>query len=215
MPRYERNYTVEKRTEFLGFQLTPSERRQIEDAAKEAGSTLSEWARDLLLARSATAAMLRAQRRNPEAKAIMDALNAAGGELNAIGNNLNQIARHLNATGELRDWSELRKPSPCSRRARRSTSRRSSACWRCEPHVWGCNGAQPLAKVSGGAAWCGIPAPNLLRFAMLRRSPCNQPSRAKSRRAHLCITCGNAGGGREGKNYRSCMLLSPPLAWYD
>jgi hypothetical protein len=108
MPRYERNYTGEKRTEFLGFQLTPSERCQIEDAAKEAGSTLSEWARDLLLARSATAAMLRAQRRNPEAKAIMDALNAAGGELNAIGNNLNQIARHLNATGELRDWSELR-----------------------------------------------------------------------------------------------------------
>ena len=89
MPRYERSYTGEKRTEFLDLQLTPTERRQIEDAAKEAGSTLSEWARDLLLARSATAAMLRAQRRNPEAKAIMDALNAAGGELNAIGNNLN------------------------------------------------------------------------------------------------------------------------------
>jgi hypothetical protein len=29
-------------------------------------------------------------------------------ELQAIGNNLNQIARHFNATGDLRDWSELR-----------------------------------------------------------------------------------------------------------
>ena len=108
MPRYERNYTGEKRTEFLGFQLTPSERRQIEDAAKEAGSRLSEWARDLLLARSTGAAMLRAQRRNPEAKAIIDTMNAAGRELQAIGNNLNQIARHLNTTGELHDWPELR-----------------------------------------------------------------------------------------------------------
>jgi hypothetical protein len=77
MPRYERNYTGEKRTEFLGFQLTPSERRQIEDAAKEAGSTLSEWARDLLLVRTTTAAMLRARRRNPDAAVIMRALDAA------------------------------------------------------------------------------------------------------------------------------------------
>ena len=96
MPRYERNYTGEKRTEFLGFQLTPSERRQIEDAAKEAGVRLSDWARDLLLARST------------EAAAIMQALDAAAHELNAVGNNLNQIARHLNTTGELRDWGELR-----------------------------------------------------------------------------------------------------------
>jgi hypothetical protein len=108
MPRYERNYTGEKRTEFLGFQLTPSERRQIEDAAKEAGVRLSDWARDLLLARSTEAAMLRARRRNPEAAAIMRALDAAASELNAAGNNLNQIARHLNTTGELRDWGELR-----------------------------------------------------------------------------------------------------------
>jgi hypothetical protein len=108
MPRYERNYTGEKRTEFLGFQLTPSERRQIEDAAREAGASLSQWARDLLLARSTEAAMLRARRRNPEAKAIIDAMDTAGHELQAIGNNLNQITRHLNTTGELRDWPELR-----------------------------------------------------------------------------------------------------------
>ena len=101
MGRYEKNYTGERRTEFIGFYVTPSERRQIEDAAAEAGSpTLSDWARDLLLARSAQAAMLRAQRRNPEAKGIMDALHAAARELNASGNNLNQIAHAYNATGE-------------------------------------------------------------------------------------------------------------------
>ncbi|MBV8843277.1 MAG: plasmid mobilization relaxosome protein MobC [Bryobacterales bacterium] len=109
MGRYEKNYTGERRTEFIGFYVTPSERRQIEEAATEAGSpTLSDWARDLLLARSAQAAMLRAQRRNPEAKGIMDAFHASAQALNAVGNNLNQIARHLNTTGELRDWSELR-----------------------------------------------------------------------------------------------------------
>jgi ferritin-like metal-binding protein YciE len=69
---------------------------------------LSQWARDLLLARSTEAAMLRARRRNPEAKAIIDAMDTAGHELQAIGNNLNQITRHLNTTGELRDWPELR-----------------------------------------------------------------------------------------------------------
>ena len=107
MARYERTYAGEKRTEFLGIQLTPSERRELEDAAKGQGApTLSAFARELLFRRAA--AVVAATRRNPEAKAIMDALNAAAFELNAIGNNLNQIARHLNTTGELRDWGELR-----------------------------------------------------------------------------------------------------------
>ena len=34
--RYERNYTGEKRTEFVGFHLTPAERRELEEAAEEA-----------------------------------------------------------------------------------------------------------------------------------------------------------------------------------
>jgi mobilization protein NikA len=104
MGRYERSYTGERRTEFVGFHLTPAERRELEEAA--AGQGVSAYARELLLRRSA--AVVAARRRNPEGKAIMDALNAAAFELNAIGNNLNQIARHLNTTGELRDWGELR-----------------------------------------------------------------------------------------------------------
>ena len=107
MARYERTYAGEKRTEFLGLQLTPSERRELEEAAKGQGApTLSAYARELLFRRSA--AVVAATRRNPEAKAIMDALNGAAFELNAIGNNLNQIARHLNTTGELGAWDDLR-----------------------------------------------------------------------------------------------------------
>jgi ferritin-like metal-binding protein YciE len=54
------------------------------------------------------AAMEASTRCGRRAKAIIDAMNAAGHELQAIGNNLNQIARHLNTTGDRRDWAELR-----------------------------------------------------------------------------------------------------------
>lgn len=107
MPRYERTYAGEYRTEMVTVKLTPSERRELEDAAREQGAPkLGIFVRELLFRR--TAAVVAATRRNPEAKAIMRALEAAAFELNAIGNNLNQIARHLNTTGELRDWNELR-----------------------------------------------------------------------------------------------------------
>ena len=107
MPRYERSYSGEKRTSLLGVQLTPSERRELEDAAEGQGApNLSTYTRELLFRRSA--AVVAATRRNPEARAVMEALDGAAAELNAIGNNLNQIAKHLNTTGELRDWRELR-----------------------------------------------------------------------------------------------------------
>ncbi len=107
MARYERTYAGEKRTVKMTLQLTPSERDELEAAAMGQGApTLSAFARELLFRRAA--AVVAATRRNPEAKAIMQALDAAAFELSAIGNNLNQIARHLNTTGELRDWGELR-----------------------------------------------------------------------------------------------------------
>jgi hypothetical protein len=99
MARYDRAYAGERRTEFVGFQLTPSERDELETAATEQGASLSAYARELLFRRSA--AVVAATRRNPEARALMQ-------ELNALGNNLNQIARALNSTGDLRDWGELR-----------------------------------------------------------------------------------------------------------
>jgi Bacterial mobilisation protein (MobC) len=99
MARYDRAYTGERRTDGLRLQLTPTERDELEAAATEQGATLSTYARELLFRRSA--AVVAATRRNPEARALMQ-------ELNALGNNLNQIARALNSTGDLRDWGELR-----------------------------------------------------------------------------------------------------------
>jgi len=107
MSRYERSYSGERRSYGLRVQLTPSEGAELEAAAELTGAqNLSIYVRELLFRRSA--AVVAGTRRNPEAKAIMDAMHAAAVAQNAVGNNLNQIARHLNTTGDLRDWGELR-----------------------------------------------------------------------------------------------------------
>ena len=94
MARYQRTFDGERRTSLLAVKLTPSERCELEAAAAGQGATLSVFARELLFRRAAT--VVAATRRNPEAAALMHALNDCG-------NLLNQIARHLNTTGELRD----------------------------------------------------------------------------------------------------------------
>ena len=100
MARYERSYTGERRTRLLGIQLTPSERSELETAAKGQGApNLSTYARELLFRRSA--AVVAATRRNPEAKMLAD-------ELRRIGININQLAYHANSTGELSRADELR-----------------------------------------------------------------------------------------------------------
>jgi len=99
MARYQRSYAGERRTEFLGLWITPSERSELDAAAAQQGATLSQFSRELLFRRAA--AVVAATRRNPEAAGLMR-------ELSALGNNLNQIARQLNTTGHLRDWGELR-----------------------------------------------------------------------------------------------------------
>lgn len=106
MARYERTYAGERRTEFIGMWVTPTERGELDAAAALQGARRSDYARELLFRRSA--AVVAGTRRNPEAAAIMRALDAAADAENAIGNNLNQIARHLNTSGDLRDWGELR-----------------------------------------------------------------------------------------------------------
>jgi uncharacterized protein (DUF1778 family) len=106
MARYERSYKGERRTDDLHLKLTRSEREELEAAAKGQGApNLSTFARELLFRRAA--AVVAETRRNPEAKAIMQALNLAAFQLNAIGNNLNQISRALNATGELREHHQI------------------------------------------------------------------------------------------------------------
>jgi uncharacterized protein (DUF1778 family) len=98
MARYERTYSGPKRTAALRVQLTPEERAELEEAATQQGAPkLSIFVRELLFRRAA--AVVAATRRNPEAKAIMEALEDAGGKLNATGNNLNQLMRHLHTVG--------------------------------------------------------------------------------------------------------------------
>jgi hypothetical protein len=100
MPRYRKEYTGERRTTSINFQLTPSERRQIEAAAKAAGARLSEYTRELCLRRSTVAAIIAGVRRNPEARVLMR-------ELTAIGNNLNQLARIANTARAVPHLREL------------------------------------------------------------------------------------------------------------
>ena len=107
MARHKRSYAGERRTAGLRVQLTPGEREELQDAAKQQGApNLSSYAREMLFRRSA--AVVAATRRNPEAAALMRDLQLATRQLNGAGNNLNQIARELNTTGDLRDWRELR-----------------------------------------------------------------------------------------------------------
>jgi hypothetical protein len=101
MARRKRSDKTPLRTAHLGVQLTTKEHGELKDAAKEAGTNLSTYARELLFRRYAAAAVVAEARRNPEAKELAR-------ELRAIGNNLNQVAREMNGTGMLRDWGELR-----------------------------------------------------------------------------------------------------------
>jgi Bacterial mobilisation protein (MobC) len=107
MARHKRTYAGEHLTALVGVKMTPSERRELEEAAKGQGApNLSTYARELLFRRST--AVVAATRRNPEAAAIMQELRVGGIALTNPGNNLNQIAKHWNTTGDLRDFRELR-----------------------------------------------------------------------------------------------------------
>lgn len=91
MGRYARHDASERRTAFLGIQLTPSERGELDAAASLHGApNLSAYARELIFRRSAL--VVASTRRNPEAAALLR-------ELSAIGNNLNQLAHRANAAG--------------------------------------------------------------------------------------------------------------------
>jgi hypothetical protein len=106
MARYERSYLGERRTVKRTLQLTPSEDQELQTAARQQGATFSDFAREGLLHRAAS--VVAATRRNPEAEAIINAVEGDGHIQSALGNNMNQIARHLNTSGDLRDWGELR-----------------------------------------------------------------------------------------------------------
>ena len=101
MARHRKTYTGERRTVHLGVQLTPSERADLSLSAQMAGTSLSQYVRELCLRRSVTPSTEGGARRNPEAKRLMY-------ELSAIGNNLNQLARVANTFHAAPQHAELK-----------------------------------------------------------------------------------------------------------
>jgi len=98
MARYKESYVGERLTAALRVQLTPSQRQQLEMAAVASGARLSDYIRELSLAK--TQPIVAGVRRNPEAKALLN-------ELRRIGNNLNQLTHHANASESLPAQQEL------------------------------------------------------------------------------------------------------------
>jgi hypothetical protein len=116
--RYERNYTGERLTEFIGLHVTPTERAELEAAAELTGAPkLNAFLRELLFRRLKRVGAARTYR-NPEAAALVRSLDAAAHADNAVGNLLNQIARHLHTTGgDPTDREALREALALNRKA--------------------------------------------------------------------------------------------------
>jgi Bacterial mobilisation protein (MobC) len=93
MARPRQDYNGERRTAFVGFQLTPSERSQLETRAKRAGLMLSEYGRRRLLGGTfrATAGC------DPQAiRDLAAAFDRFAVAIDRVGVNLNQLAHHAN-----------------------------------------------------------------------------------------------------------------------
>lgn len=83
------------RSAFIGFQITPEERAQIEAGAAAEGISVSEYGRRRIL-NGALEATDRAR-----VTAVLDELGEGWRQFAAVGNNLNQLSRHCNTTGVL------------------------------------------------------------------------------------------------------------------
>jgi hypothetical protein len=97
--RHRRGFAGERRSEFFGFQLTPTERGYLERLAEASGMLKAELVRFYLpLGRPGNEPEWR--RRDPDTAALVR-------ELSRIGNNVNQLAHQANETGRLGDAAVL------------------------------------------------------------------------------------------------------------
>jgi uncharacterized protein (DUF1778 family) len=101
MARYAKSDISERRTASLCLQLTPSERAELEAGADAAGTTLSQYVRELCLRRAGAGTVVAQTKRNPEAKELAH-------QISAIGNNINQLARLANSTKTMPAAMDLR-----------------------------------------------------------------------------------------------------------
>jgi hypothetical protein len=101
MARHERTYDGERFTVKRTLKLTPSQAAELDTGAARQGATWSDFARELLFRRLGSPGIVAGTRRDPEAVAIIRALDGAAYQNSAAGNLLNQLARHANTSGEL------------------------------------------------------------------------------------------------------------------
>ncbi len=93
MARLKASHSGERRTAFVGANLTARERAEVERRAELSGFRLSDYIRVSLLALRPSAVT---QPRLPS-----DVGRQILVELARVGNNLNQLARHANTIGEM------------------------------------------------------------------------------------------------------------------
>ena len=99
MARRSKADAGERRTSFLGVQLTPTERAVLEQRAQTTGLSLSEFARIVLLSDLKAPAP---SARDPQA------IRALAVEITRVGNNVNQLAKIANETRALPHERQLR-----------------------------------------------------------------------------------------------------------
>ena len=91
MARYERGYTGERMTEFIGLHVTPSLRAKLKaDLAASGAANLNTYLNELLENRPGPTPRTR---RHPDADALR-------WELRRLGINLNQLLQFRHSTGE-------------------------------------------------------------------------------------------------------------------
>jgi hypothetical protein len=91
MARYRKGNTTERRTAFLGFQVTPTERAEAERRAASSSLQLSEWGRRLLLSDANGSAPV----------CDFEAIRQLVVAINRVGNNVNQMTALANKRGHL------------------------------------------------------------------------------------------------------------------
>jgi hypothetical protein len=101
MARLRRGYTGERRTARFTLQLTPSERRILEELARQRGMVKAELVRSYLPIGRPIANDADWQRADPERVALV-------GELSRVGNNLNQLTKLAHQSGLLPEENVLR-----------------------------------------------------------------------------------------------------------
>lgn len=102
MARLKATYSGEKRTAFVGCQLTPSERAEIEKRAASSGVALSDYARLRLLGGSGNSQAA------GHPKAALPEVRELATQVARVGNNLNQLALRANTAGQVRSEEVLR-----------------------------------------------------------------------------------------------------------